>query len=521
VRQEGLWQNHRVESIGPAQLPEMSSTTDRGALSWFPVAAAALFGLVIAGIAGTHIVALGIIVPLVIGIAWTQPRTLLLFLAVWLIELGLIRRVVASGGSVGLSGDPLLIVGPLIILCLLLVMSSGRGAYKGRSTMASAVLGLNILALVEVINPGQGTIMVGLGGLLFMLIPVCAFWIGRGLLDEDLARQLVWVVAIVGAMSAAYGLFQTFGGFPSWDKNWLQTKAYRALVVHGQAVRAFGTMSSSQDYAAFMSVTMLAWVALLVDKVRRVPRWFNIAMIILTGAALFYSSVRTAAALAIIALSVVFCAIRRLSLSMAVVAAPMLVLVAFFGLQLIGNGSTASDTGVEKSSTQVLANHQLSGLTNPTGSNSSLNGHVTATIKGMSKAFSKPIGNGVGAVTLAAGRFNNGKAFNNNTEFDPGNMSVAFGILGLGGYLAVLFLGLSRTYRMATARRDAISVFCLGVVMVMLLEWFNGDLYASSWLVWLCLGFVDGNEMRLEEAADDMARVSTPLVTSRRRWSTS
>ena len=181
----------------------MSSATDRGAISWFPVAAATVFGLVIAGIAGTHIVALGIIVPLVIGIAWTQPRTLLLFLAVWLIELGLIRRVVTSGGSVGLSGDPLLIVGPLIILCLLLVMSSGRGAYKGRSTMASAVLGLNILALVEVVNPGQGTIMVGLGGLLFMLIPVCAFWIGRGLLDEDLARQLVWVVAIVGAISAA------------------------------------------------------------------------------------------------------------------------------------------------------------------------------------------------------------------------------------------------------------------------------------------------------------------------------
>ena len=506
---------------GPDGLDVESVTADRGTISWVPVAAATVFGLVIAGLAGTHIVALGIIVPLVIGIAWTQPRTLLLFLAVWLIELGFIRRLVTTGGSVGLSGDPLLIVGPLIILCLLLVMSSQRGAFRGRSTMASVVLFLNILALVEVINPGQGTIMVGLGGLLFMLIPVCAFWVGRGLMDEELARQLVWVVAIFGAITAAYGLIQTFGGFPSWDQSWLKSKSYKALVVQGQAVRAFGTMSSSQDYAAFMSITLMAWVALLFDGARRMSRVVNITMIGVIGTALFFSSVRTAAALTVIGLSVVICAARRLSLVTAAIAAPMLVLVVFFGLQLLGGSSGGTTApGEQKSSTQVLANHQLSGLTDPTGSNSSLNGHVSATVKGMSKAVSNPIGSGVGSVTLAAGRYNNGKAFNNNTEFDPGNMGVAFGILGLGGYLAIVFLGLTRTYRMATARRDTISIFCLGVVMAMLLEWFNGDLYASSWLVWLCLGFVDGAETRRLEAEEDLALAANPVMPTRRRWST-
>ena len=138
----------------------------------------------------------------------------------------------------------------------------------------------------------------------------------------------------------------------------------------------------------------------------------------------------------------------------------------------------------------------------------------------MGKAFSNPVGDGVGSVTWAAGRFNHGKAFNNNTEFDPGNMSVAFGILGLVGYLAILLLGLSHTYRMAIARRDASSVFALGVLMAMLLEWFNGDLYASSWLVWLCMGFVDGWETRAKEEAEDLALAAKQVRPPRRRWTT-
>ena len=137
----------------------------------------------------------------------------------------------------------------------------------------------------------------------------------------------------------------------------------------------------------------------------------------------------------------------------------------------------------------------------------------------MSHGFSHPVGDGVGSVTLAAGRFNNGKAFNNNTEFDPGNMSVAFGFLGLAGYIAVVLFGLSHTYRMAILRRDAASIFALGVLMAMLLEWFNGDLYASSWLVWLCLGFVDGWETRRKEEAEDLALATAPPKSPRRRWS--
>ena len=179
-------------------------------MSWVPVGAATLFGLLIAGMAGTNLIALGIIVPLVIAIAWSQPKTLLLFLVVWTATLGLTRRILTSGSASGFAGDPLLIVGPMILLCLLLVMSSKQDSFKGRSTVASVVLGLNVLAILEVVNPGQGSIMVGIAGLLFMLFPVCAFWVGRSLVDEHLMRQIVWTVAILGLIVALYGLW------PGW-----------------------------------------------------------------------------------------------------------------------------------------------------------------------------------------------------------------------------------------------------------------------------------------------------------------
>lgn len=490
-------------------------------MSWIPVAAATLFGLLMAGLAGTNLIALGIIVPLVVAIAWSQPKTLLLFLVVWMTMLGLSRRFLTSGASSGFAGDPLLIVGPMMILCLLLVVSSNRESFRQRSTMASVVLGLNILALVQVFNPGQGTIMVGLGGLLFMLIPVCTFWIGRSLVDEHLMRQIVWTVAILGLITAIYGLYQTFSGFPSWDASWLKTKSYTALTVQGQAVRAFGLMSSSQDYAAFLSIGLMAWVGVAFDRIRKPPRLLTIAAGGTLATALIYSSVRTAAALTIIALSVVVCAIRRLSLVTAVFVAPILVVAAFFGIQQLAGGGTNPDGTAEKSSSSVLFTHQLSGLTDPAGKNSSLNGHISATLNGMGDGIRRPIGLGTGSVTIAAGRFNNGRYLNNNTEYDPGNMGVAFGFIGLFGYIFILILGLSHTYRAATRRHDPAGIFALGVVMVLLLEWFNGDLYASSWLVWLCLGFIDGYEGRLVEQDEEMARLASSAPRTRRRWSES
>jgi hypothetical protein len=91
-------------------------------------------------------------------------------------------------------------------------------------------------------------------------------------------------------------------------------------------------------------------------------------------------------------------------------------------------------------------------------------------------------------VTVAAGHF--GQQFL-STENDPGNAGEGFGLLGLVLYVMILAFGIAATYRLASDRRDAVGLAAIGLIVVTLLQWLDGDLYSVTWLVWLALGWVD------------------------------
>ena len=48
-----------------------------------------------------------------------------------------------------------------------------------------------------------------------------------------------------------------------------------------------------------------------------------------------------------------------------------------------------------------------------------------------------------------------------------------------------------RTYGLARARGDALSLGALAVVTIVFLQWFNGGQYGIALLLWLTLGWVD------------------------------
>jgi hypothetical protein len=145
--------------------------------------------------------------------------------------------------------------------------------------------------------------------------------------------------------------------------------------------------------------------------------------------------------------------------------------------------------------TSVLLQHDISGITNPIGTNSSLPGHVGETFKGVLSAFSAPLGHGTGSVTQAAGRL--GGSPDLGTEGDLGNAGRALGLPGLLLFVIVATMGLFGTYRLAARRRDTLALATLGLLVVTLSQWLNGDLYSVAWLVWLALGWMD-RETRLD-----------------------
>src|SRR5437588_2225772 len=128
--------------------------------------------------------------PFAVGLAFSAPRALLLTLVWWLAALGLTRRLIStSSGNSKL--DLLLLVEPLALAALLL-QASKQGAWRHLSPLAKGVLALTLLSVVGALNPLQGSVLGGLAGLLFVLVPMLAFWLGRAL-EDDRSLKLVLV----------------------------------------------------------------------------------------------------------------------------------------------------------------------------------------------------------------------------------------------------------------------------------------------------------------------------------------
>lgn len=457
-----------------------------GSKTWWPVlalACAVVAGLAITRPSLTQVVMLVAVLPLVVACGFLSPRRILLALPLWLVALGLVRRLLLGLGSHALLGDPLLLVEPAVLV-LLLAVALARGAGRDRSTLANAVLVLSGLALVEVVNPLQGGLTVGLGGLVLVLVPMLAFWIGRSLADDRTLRRLLVALAALALPAAVYGLVQNVSGFPSWDERWIQSVtasgAYVALDVGG-VIRSFSSFSSSAEYATFLGI---GFVVCLAHGRRRPVLALLVAALALLGTAIFLDSERTIVVLVVAAVGVMLAAVGGLRATRAglagLAALGLLVAVATY----LAPGSSPSGT-----STGALVGHQVSGLSQPLNpKDSTLGIHFQEMVTGLRSGFTDPAGHGTGAINEAASKFG-GKV--QGTEVDPSNAAVAFGLLGLAAYLVVVVKGLGGAYLLASRRRDPLALAVLGLLVVTFLQWLNGGQYAVAWLPWLALGWVD------------------------------
>ena len=298
-------------------------------------------------------------VVLAAGLASKSPRGMLFCLIVWLAALGLVRRVTTGVSAPG-EFDVLLAVGGIAVACA----GGGGGereAFRNLTALSRAVLALCVLVFLGAFNPMQGNLVAGLSGLLFLLVPLLAFWAGRALCDD---RTLTGILKLVGALAlvaAAYGHFQTFRGFPSWDEAWIRDSGYTALNVGG-VIRPFGTFASASEYVTFLAVGVVVWLS-FGRRLSRLPT--TVVVLAVVGAAVFLVSARGAIFGLAAALGLMAAARFRLSLWQAGVALVALVLllptaVGWFAPQSYGSSPQSA-----------LIAHQLDGLRDPFDEDSS------------------------------------------------------------------------------------------------------------------------------------------------------
>lgn len=428
----------------------------------------------------------GCVAALVVGLGLKSPRPLLYAIIGWLATLGLIRRLLSIGFTAGGPADPLLLVYPLALIVLVLA-AADAGAFRRRTSLGTAVLVLVVLVLLGALNPLQGSLLAGLSALVFF-VQLLAFWVGRGLGDERTMRRTLLVVALASVPAALYGMYQISTGFPPWDQQWIDASGYTALQV-GSAMRPFSSFSSASEYATFLSVAIVVWLALG----RRFVRPLALAATALLVVSVVYQSSRGSVVTLLAALAILLAARRRVHPILAIAGAAVLLALLPVAVQRFAPSTFGTDA-----KSQLIA-HQVEGLSNPFDPEASTVGaHISLIFGGIKEGFRTPIGNGISSVTIAGSKFDGRLA--GGTEADPSNAAVALGLPGLLAYFVVLGLGLTKAYTLAVRTREPLALVALGVLVVTFPQWLNGGQYAVALIPWLLLGWVDRRAQELDTA---------------------
>lgn len=411
---------------------------------------------------------------LIVGVCLKSYRRSLIVVLLWLAVFGTFRRLLVASGASGDGGDPLLLVAPVVV-GLLVVVAARKGAFRNQSRLTKNVLLLSGLVAFAALNPLQGGIAVGAGGLLFVMVPLLWFWVGRALVDDALLTRVLRMVSLVAVGAAVYGLFQVYRGFPVWDQRWIEAKGYAALYV-GESVRPFASFSSSSEYVGLLAIGMVIWALRLRKADRTLPA---VAALTILGWALMVASVRGALVVVPIALGMTFAASRGFGMGRTA-------LVGVGALFVLGIAVSQFDASGVSS---PLVSRQISGLSDPFNpEKSTLPLHVDALVEGLGDGLRNPVGHGLGVITIAGEKFGSSTV---STDIDPSNVALAMGVPGLLVYGAVVFVAVGLAFRRARRERDLLHLAVLGVVLVTLFQWLNGGNYAVAPLPWLLLGWLD------------------------------
>ena len=186
--------------------------------------------------------------------------------------------------------DPIHIVTPLVTMLAFAMLLQRRKLRVLLATpLARLVSILGVIYVLEIFNPLQGGVTVGLSGALFMLVPVAWFYFGQDIKPAFMETALRLMV-VLGIFTSLYGLYQLAYGFPSFEQYWIDNTEFYNSIQVGNVKRALATYSSAEEWGRYIEVGALVafgFGACARDVLRRAA-WFACGgaltlMLLLTG----------------------------------------------------------------------------------------------------------------------------------------------------------------------------------------------------------------------------------------------
>ena len=150
--------------------------------------------------------------------------------------------------------DPIHIVTPLIIAMGFAMLLQRRKLRIFRATpLAGLVSILGLIYFLEIFNPLQGSLSVGLSGALFVLVPVAWFYFGQAMKPAFMETALRLMV-VMGILTSLYGLYQLWFGFPSFEQYWIDNTEFYNSIAVGNVKRALATYSSAEEWGRYIEI---------------------------------------------------------------------------------------------------------------------------------------------------------------------------------------------------------------------------------------------------------------------------
>lgn len=421
-----------------------------------------------------------------------RPRAPLVLMTVWLPFSGLVRRLLDPGGLPG--ADPLLVLVPAVSLVLVMVAGwthRGSAAMGLRSsTITWLVTLLMVVLALEVLNPIQGNLLVGLGGTVFLFFPMLWFFLGRTYFDDALVGRLLSLVAAIGLVSGLYGAFQAVYGLAPFEARWVASRDFASLNI-GRFIRPFSTFANPEEWSRYL---MVAATIGLGRWLERPARWWWLGLVGVCTVALALSGVRISAfgLLVSIGALLALAATTRPSIAWRV-GVPMIALVAYawFAPAASPMEERASDVAWH-----AFFGHTTRGVFAPLQEDT-----LWFRVEIWWELFTNvvpryPLGMGLGVPTLGAWRF--ASAVPILTESYAVAIFVAAGLLG-GGLVLWLFGAVTRA-AVRTGRSTDTNLRIVGAVLIGIIftSVFGNSLslYAVGPLSWGLIGWLSTREHR-------------------------
>ncbi len=146
---------------------------------------------------------------------------------------------------------------------------------------------LFILMILQMFNPSQGSILVGLGGAKFWIIPMLWFYFALMFDKEYKVRSIFRIILVIGVICSIYGIKQGLFGFANFEWKWVYAKMeiekFSSIAIHS-FVRPISTFASPQEYGNYILLAFLIASGFFLKKLRL--SLYFLAMIIIFYAAI-------------------------------------------------------------------------------------------------------------------------------------------------------------------------------------------------------------------------------------------